>query len=342
MAYEKRVDPAELMLWDQIRNHSSAYVVGAGLRQIGTPRAPVIAVNAFSGIRDYHPEDLVVTVGAATRLAELNKVLGEHQQWLPACPIDGGDDTIGGLVAAGVDGWLKGSQGPCRDRVLGLRVVTPAFGPVFVGSRVVKSVAGYNLTRIMAGTRGALGVITAVVLKVSPHQPTKTWLAPFSAPMPPAEARARFSATGRPWWAWGLMRFDGQNFLYAIGDENSRPEWLDFESEDKPLPFLPTPPDANIVCGAVPAGQAESFWVQCSTAASLQVDLHSGAFFAALTDREAWSRMQAVVRDLGGSLRLLRGLKTPEVRSSSDRLWRRLKRQFDPEGCLRDFEEVSG
>jgi hypothetical protein len=331
----------ESHLWEKICSLRGAVAVGAGLRQIGSP-APQISLARFAGIVDYHPEDLVVTVGAGTRLSYLNKVLGEHGQWLPVVPADGGDDSIGGLVAAGVDGGLKGSQGSVRDRVLGMRVVTPAFGPVFVGSRVVKSVAGYNLVRIMAGTRGALGVITSVVLKVSPGPSLKTWTEPFDGPLPLPDAWTRFSEVGTQWAARGLMRYEGRAFLYAAWE--GPPDMAALPHGHPavgPLPVLPAPPASILAAGAVPPNQSEALWLQSPSTSALQVDLQSGTFFAVLSDQAAWIPLEQTIRNLSGSLRLLRGFDASQLTLSSDPLWMGLKNQFDPEGCLQDFEEVS-
>ncbi|MCL5116551.1 MAG: FAD-binding protein, partial [Firmicutes bacterium] len=173
--------PSDIELHQILLELSQASPRAAGLRPWGHHEGPTLDMSAWSYIRQYDPEDLVMTVGAGTRLSTVSETLARESQWLPLNVPDGGDDSIGGAVATQLDGWYRGGYGPFRDRVLGLRVVTPAFGPIFVGSRVVKNVAGFNLPRLFAGTRGSLGVITEVTLRVSPRPPVEAlWVHPIA------------------------------------------------------------------------------------------------------------------------------------------------------------------
>lgn len=141
---------------------------GAGRRLgAGGAGARVLSTRPFHGIRAYHPENLTVEVGAGTSAASLNEELGAHRQWFPVGLLDGDDDSLGGIVSAGLMGGFHG-YGPMRDRVLGLTVVTPGFGVVRLGAGVVKSVAGYNMPRLYWGSRGAFGVITSLILRLAP------------------------------------------------------------------------------------------------------------------------------------------------------------------------------
>lgn len=127
----------------------------------------VLSTLPLAGVRAYHPENLTVEVGAGTTAAALNEELSGHGQWFPVGLLDGDDDTLGGIVSAGLMGSFYG-YGPVRDRVLGMTVVTPAFGTVRLGAGVVKSVAGYNMPRLYWGSRGAFGIITSLILRLSP------------------------------------------------------------------------------------------------------------------------------------------------------------------------------
>ena len=153
---------------------------GSGLR-IGSAAADwrVVSMRETAGVRRHHPEDLTVEVGAGTTLLELDRYLEPFGQWFPVGIPDGGDDTVGGVVGAGLLG-VESGYGPVRDRLLGLVAVTPAFGVVRLGASVVKSVAGYNMPRLFWGSRGAFGVILAVTLKLAPRPraPMRTAIRP--------------------------------------------------------------------------------------------------------------------------------------------------------------------
>ncbi|MBA1204221.1 glycolate oxidase subunit GlcE [Pseudomonas capeferrum] len=121
------------------------------------------------GIVSYDPTELVVTVRAGTSLTELEQVLDEQGQWLPCeAPHLGAGATVGGMVAAGLSGPRRPWAGSVRDFVLGTRLITGHGKHLRFGGEVMKNVAGYDVSRLMAGSFGCLGVITEVSLKVLP------------------------------------------------------------------------------------------------------------------------------------------------------------------------------
>jgi glycolate oxidase FAD binding subunit len=108
-------------------------------------------------------------VRCGTPLAELAKVLDAAQQMLPCEPPSFGDDaTVGGMIACGLSGPRRPWSGSVRDFVLGTRVITGLGKHLRFGGEVMKNVAGYDLSRLMAGSYGILGLITEVSLKVLP------------------------------------------------------------------------------------------------------------------------------------------------------------------------------
>ncbi|NUT85233.1 glycolate oxidase subunit GlcE [Pseudomonas corrugata] len=120
------------------------------------------------GIVSYDPTELVVTVRCGTPLRELSEVLSASQQMLPCEPPSFGDATVGGMIASGLSGPRRPWAGSVRDFVLGTRVITGQGKHLRFGGEVMKNVAGYDLSRLMAGSFGTLGVITDVSLKVLP------------------------------------------------------------------------------------------------------------------------------------------------------------------------------
>jgi glycolate oxidase FAD binding subunit len=117
----------------------------------------------------YDPAELVVTVRGGTRLRQLEALLLRHGQHLPFEPPAFGDAaTIGGVVAAGLSGPARVARGPVRDYVLGARLLTGDGRVLRFGGEVMKNVAGYDVSRLLAGSLGILGVVLDVSLKVLP------------------------------------------------------------------------------------------------------------------------------------------------------------------------------
>lgn len=125
-----------------------------------------LSLASYSGIVDYVPGDLTITVRAGTPLSEIAAVTREHGQWLPLDPPGSPDGTIGATVATGSYGPLATAFGRPRDQVLGLEFVSGTGEVITVGSRVVKNVAGFDLTRLLVGSWGTLGVITQITLRL--------------------------------------------------------------------------------------------------------------------------------------------------------------------------------
>ena len=132
-------------------------------------RGEVLDVAGHRGIVAYEPTELVVTVRAGTKLAELEALLAEKNQMLAFEPPRFGDGaTVGGAVAAGLSGPRRATAGAVRDYVLGVKLLDGAARELNFGGRVMKNVAGYDVSRMIAGSLGTLGVILEVSLKVLP------------------------------------------------------------------------------------------------------------------------------------------------------------------------------
>jgi glycolate oxidase FAD binding subunit len=129
----------------------------------------VLDMRELNGISSYEPSELVVTVRAGTPLAELEAALAERGQCLPFEPprfAAGG--TVGGMVAAGLSGPSRASVGSVRDHLLGVTLLNGRGEILTFGGQVAKNVAGYDVSRLMAGAMGILGVICEVSIKVLP------------------------------------------------------------------------------------------------------------------------------------------------------------------------------
>jgi glycolate oxidase FAD binding subunit len=177
-------DPALARVVDQVdhaRSHQLALDIrGGGTKAFygGQPAGEPLELCGVAGISSYEPSELVVTVRAGTLLADLETALLEYGQCLPFEPPRfalGG--TVGGMVAAGLSGPARANVGSVRDHVLGVTLLNGRGEVVTFGGQVAKNVAGYDVSRLMAGSLGILGVLCEVSIKVLPiHRGTRTLL----------------------------------------------------------------------------------------------------------------------------------------------------------------------
>ena len=141
----------------------------------GAAPAQWLDTRPLSGVVSYEPSELVVVVGAGTPLAELEALLADKGQYLPfepphfSSPDAVAAATVGGMVACGLAGPGRASVGSVRDYVLGVRMVNGRAQSLTFGGQVMKNVAGYDVSRLMAGALGTLGVLTELSLKVLPQ-----------------------------------------------------------------------------------------------------------------------------------------------------------------------------
>jgi len=176
-------DAALARLIDQVLEAASLraalQIRGGGTKDFyGEPaRGVPLEVTGLAGISSYEPTELVVTARAGTPLAELEAALEESGQCLPfEPPRFGVGGTVGGMVAAGLSGPARASVGSVRDHVLGLTLLNGRGEVLTFGGQVAKNVAGYDVSRLLAGSLGILGVICEVSLKVLPVSPAAATL----------------------------------------------------------------------------------------------------------------------------------------------------------------------
>ena len=137
----------------------------------------VLDMRGFAGVVEYEPSELVITALAGTRLRDLAELLAQHDQYLPFDPPRfTSSATVGGMVAAGLSGPARASVGAVRDFVLGVQIINGRGQWLNFGGQVMKNVAGYDMSRLMAGAMGTLGVLVQVSLKVLPIPPADATL----------------------------------------------------------------------------------------------------------------------------------------------------------------------
>lgn len=175
-------DPAQ-QLAETIRAAADArrplHIRGSGSKAFygNAATGDTLDVSANRGILSYEPTELVITARAGTPLAEIETMMREQGQMLGFEPPHFGDGaTLGGCIAAGLSGPRRPYAGSVRDFVLGLRLLDGRGTDLRFGGQVMKNVAGYDVSRLITGSLGTLGVILEASLKALPLPPAETTL----------------------------------------------------------------------------------------------------------------------------------------------------------------------
>jgi glycolate oxidase FAD binding subunit len=166
-----RVAQWEEAIREAARSRRPFSIRGGGTKAFygGTPRGEPLDTSSYLGIVEYEPTELVMTMRCGTPLAEVEKALKERGQMLAFEPPHfGASSTLGGAVAAGLSGPRRPYAGAVRDFVLGVRMLDGKGNDLRFGGKVMKNVAGYDVSRLMCGALGTLGVILEVSIKVLP------------------------------------------------------------------------------------------------------------------------------------------------------------------------------
>ena len=171
-------------LCERVKDHASRKaplaIRGGGTKDFyGAPaKGEPLARAGYAGIVAYEPRELVLVVKAGTRLADIDSVLAAQGQMLAFEPPRFGEAaTIGGTVACNLSGPRRPYAGAARDFVLGARIVNGKGEDLSFGGRVIKNVAGYDVSRLMAGALGTLGILSELSFKVLPRPPAEATLA---------------------------------------------------------------------------------------------------------------------------------------------------------------------
>ncbi|MFD0668310.1 glycolate oxidase subunit GlcE [Ramlibacter sp. MAHUQ-53] len=352
------MEPALLALTDRIRAAAAARqplrIRGGGSKDFyGEPGAPgeVLSTRELTGIVSYEPSELVVTVRAGTPLAELEAALAAQGQCLPFEPPHfGGGATVGGMVAAGLSGPARASVGSVRDYVLGATLVNGRGEVLVFGGQVMKNVAGYDVSRLLAGSMGTLGLVAEVSLKVLPVAPAEATL---RFEMKQQEALDRLNAWGGrplPLNASDWVVDNGVPTLYlrlrgavaavqaacrSLGGERVEAVAEDWAAtRDLKLPWFAERGARDLWRLSVP---------QTAPVLDLPEDplvqWHGGQRWVRAEPGQA-ARLRAAARAAGGSATLFlpadaqaTGRFAP-LAAPLDRIHRELKREFDPAGIL--------
>ena len=235
-------------------------IVGGGSKRFyGEPvEALAIEVEAHRGVIDYDPAELVITLRAGCRLREVEALLAEHRQMFAfEPPYFKPQATVGGMVACGLAGPRRGFAGSIRDYLLGAKILDGRGEVLQFGGRVIKNVAGFDLSRLLSGSLGTLGVILEVSMRVVPIPAAEDTLAFEHAS---AEQHIRWvnQLGSQPFPLSASAWYDGVSYLRLsaseqglrqavaeLGGERSDFDWSELREMTHPL-FAPQQPITRI------------------------------------------------------------------------------------------------
>lgn len=338
------------------------------------PQAPdrpfaLLSTRRLSEVEDYEPADLTVTVGAGCLLEALDNTLRAQGQWLPVDPPLAPRRTVGGVVATGTAGTLGMAYGLPRDHVLGLTVVSGDGQILRLGGRVMKNVAGFDLVKLMVGSRGTLGVIVSASLRLFPVPVTDRAVVLTAATPGELLATARRVATAQVVPAAAVLLSPGtdggaslvvrvQGAAAAVdadartllGDELARATVMDGGEARDVLGAMrdhASPAPLVLRAFALPALLPEVLAAmnECAPDADVAADVMAGRVRAGVTNPDDVHpsdvhRLRSRVERLGGSVVVERAPprwvdSAPAYGATSgDALGAALRRRFDPEGVL--------
>jgi glycolate oxidase FAD binding subunit len=319
-------------------------VGGDSKRNLGRePRGIPIDMKSYAGVVDYQPSELVITVRAGTTIAELQSVLAaEHQELAGEPPEFGGKATVGGTLACNMPGPSRPWSGSIRDHVLGVRIINGKAQHLRFGGQVMKNVAGYDVSRLMAGAMGTLGILTEVTLKVMPRPEAtitvrRTIAAADAVRTMNEICRTPLPVTGACWYG-GEMRIRLAGLASVIGPAAERIEGGVVEEDDGFWPRL-REMELPFFAGAENLGciYIRSTHEHFEEDGDWLIDWRGARrWLAAAYDRDALS---ARVGDGGGELWQLRGAENgadvfPERGAAYRNMLLRLKQALDPGGIF--------
>ncbi len=238
-----RCEALQATVRDAVAHGEHLRIVGSGSYRRVLPRpAPgrVLDIRAHSGVVAYEPTERVVTVRAGMPIKTLQALLAEHDQ-MPGVefPILADTATVGGAMAMGFSGVARPFTGAMRDFVLGVRMVNGLGEALSFGGQVMKNVAGYDISRLLVGSRGALGLVLEISLRVLPL-PEETLSLSFEYPdfgraiaFTDSLIKTAQPVTAATWYRGRLsLRFAGRGetivrLRRALGGEALRDTWWD-------------------------------------------------------------------------------------------------------------------
>ena len=327
------------------RTHRALRLRGAGTKDFygESLGGEVLELSTYRGIVDYEPSELVITARCGTPLSEVEAALSSRGQFLAfEPPAFGADPSLGGVIAAGLSGPRRPYAGAARDFVLGATLLSADGEILRFGGRVMKNVAGFDVSRLLCGSLGILGILTEVSLKVLPRPRAEETVRVELPAAAAVESFNRWSTAGAPvsaaaWWqgsAW--VRLSGSPPAVAAARARIGGESLDTA---RALAWW----DALRHC-QLPLFASSVVWRLSVPATTAPLDLPGeplidwGGALRWYADPPGGVAMREVAAAAGGTALCWRG-PAPQGRfhplpPALARLHRRLKERFDPHGIF--------
>jgi glycolate oxidase FAD binding subunit len=327
-------------------------------------RGDILDTRSYAGIVDYDPSELVVTARCGTPLSQIEEALAARGQLLPwEPPAFDADPTIGGVVASGLSGPRRVSAGAARDFVLGADLLTANGELLHFGGQVMKNVAGFDVSRLLCGSLGMLGLITQVSLKVLPMPRAEVTLRIECDAHAALDRCNRWRASPMPIsataWRGGILsvRMSGaESALHAArnivgGDEldadGARNCWRSLRDQTKA--FFQEPPRGRLWRLSVPAAAPLDFGGVLPHGASSAADdllIEWAGALRWLRSEAPAAAVRTLAEKLGGTATLWRGSRDAAMfhplAPVNLELHRRLKHEFDPRGIFNRDRLVVG
>lgn len=365
----------------RVREGRPLCIEGHGSKRFygGAPRGEVLSTRALNGVLAYEPSELYVTAAAGTPLTALEALLATRGQHLafepprfaeaegastsattsatapstaPPAPLDGtGTGTVGGMVAAGLSGPARGFAGAVRDHVLGLTLINGRGEVLHFGGTVMKNVAGYDVSRLMAGAMGVLGLMTQITLKVLPR-PVASLTLRFEGRQDEALLQMNrwggqpLPITATAWWDGALVvRLSGADAAVQAARQRLGGDLIPPEMAEPFWRGLRDHSDEFFVGARRAVQGGASLWRLSVPATAPAMALH-GEQLIEWGGAQRWvvtpmapAQLRETVAAVGGHAVLFRAQdKTAGVFAPLSpplaRIHRQLKAEFDPKGCF--------
>ena len=328
-----------------ISQHTTLNICGSNTKTfLGYPALGTeLSIAEHRGIVEYDPRELVLTARAGTLLAEIEATLAESGQMLAFEPPHFGERaTLGGTIACGLSGPRRPYAGSARDAVLGCKIINGKGELLRFGGQVMKNVAGYDVSRLMVGAYGTLGVVLEVSLKVLPRPAASLTL---MQECPEAEAIKRMSQLlSQPLPVDAAAYHAGHCYLRVAGSEQavkhaqqqlggdalkkSSPFWHTLREHQLPFFHSNKPLYRVMVKPATPPLDIAGDWL-----------LDWGGAQRWLVSEQPMSVIRKQVEAVGGHVSLFRATTRPAeifspLPAALFTLHKRLKNSFDPHGIF--------
>lgn len=315
----------------------SVRVLGGGTRsRRGRPHRPDLTLSLADlvGVVDYEPADMTVTVRAGTPVTRLLEELGRSGQDWPHPDVRQGS-TVGGVLATGSSGLARLRYGAIRDSLLEVVASTGDGRLIRAGARTVKSVAGYDLPRLLVGSDGTLGVILQATLRLWPRPAHLAWYR--------EEGRLESLVEKASQWArdprrpWSVVLVPGALWV-QLADDGAAAAPAGMDDAD---PLGPSPPsgDGLVLVGVPPPALGAAVERLAADGRSYRAQAGVGSIEVAVQEQSDIEGVRALSTSLGGHAVVIDGppaLRTDPIGAppTGVAVMRRLRDEFDPAGVL--------